>query len=177
MIVIFIIYSQFHHRVFQSEHNILFDLSERQRTSVLNWIHTDELVYLVKYMFIFHTVLGKCVQLCKHVAGKTLWKVLLSTIWLRYWNVPKELKARAVSFIICDIYEYLSVALLPSVGPWPLFRVLNPTHTVDRISWTGDQSVTRPLPTHRINAHRHPCLEWDSNPRSQLSSERRRFIP
>jgi hypothetical protein len=22
---------------------------------------------------------------------------------------------------------------------------------------------------HRINAHRHPCLEWDSNPRSQCS--------
>jgi hypothetical protein len=30
---------------------------------------------------------------------------------------------------------------------------------------------------HRINAHRHPCLEWDSNPRSQRSSERRRFMP
>jgi hypothetical protein len=24
--------------------------------------------------------------------------------------------------------------------------------------------------TNRINAHRHPCLEWDSNPRSQRSS-------
>jgi hypothetical protein len=32
----------------------------------------------------------------------------------------------------------------------------------------GDQPVTRPLPTHRINAHRHACLEWDS-------SGRRRF--
>jgi hypothetical protein len=28
---------------------------------------------------------------------------------------------------------------------------------------------------HRINAHRCPCLEWDSNPRSQCSSRRRRF--
>jgi hypothetical protein len=27
----------------------------------------------------------------------------------------------------------------------------------------------------RINAH--PCLEWDSNPRSQSSSERRQYIP
>jgi hypothetical protein len=25
--------------------------------------------------------------------------------------------------------------------------------------------------------HRHSCLEWDSNPRSQLSSERRQFMP
>jgi hypothetical protein len=32
---------------------------------------------------------------------------------------------------------------------------------------------------HRINAHkyRHPCLEWDSNPRSQRSSELRQFMP
>jgi hypothetical protein len=29
---------------------------------------------------------------------------------------------------------------------------------------------------HRINAHRHPCLEWNSNPRSQRSSERRQFM-
>jgi hypothetical protein len=30
---------------------------------------------------------------------------------------------------------------------------------------------------HRINTHRHPCLEWDSNPQSQCSSGRRRFLP
>jgi hypothetical protein len=30
---------------------------------------------------------------------------------------------------------------------------------------------------HRINAHRHPCLEWDSNTRSQSSRERRQFMP
>jgi hypothetical protein len=30
---------------------------------------------------------------------------------------------------------------------------------------------------HRINTHRHPCLELDSNPRSQRSSERRYFMP
>jgi hypothetical protein len=29
---------------------------------------------------------------------------------------------------------------------------------------------------HRINEHSHPCLEWDSNPRSQCSSERRQFM-
>jgi hypothetical protein len=45
-------------------------------------------------------------------------------------------------------------------------------YTVGRIPWTGNQSVARPLPTHR-----HPCLEWDSNPRSQSSSRRRDFIP
>jgi hypothetical protein len=30
---------------------------------------------------------------------------------------------------------------------------------------------------HGINAHRHPCIEWDSNPRSSLSKERRQFMP
>jgi hypothetical protein len=31
--------------------------------------------------------------------------------------------------------------------------------------------------TNRIRAHRHPCLEWDSNPQSQCSRERREFMP
>jgi hypothetical protein len=30
---------------------------------------------------------------------------------------------------------------------------------------------------HKINAYRHPCLEWDSNPRFQCSVGRRRFMP
>jgi hypothetical protein len=30
---------------------------------------------------------------------------------------------------------------------------------------------------HRTNAHRHPCLECDSNPRSLCSSGRRQFMP
>jgi hypothetical protein len=32
-------------------------------------------------------------------------------------------------------------------------------YKVGRTSWTGDQPVARPLPTHR-----HPCLECDLNP-------------
>jgi hypothetical protein len=48
--------------------------------------------------------------------------------------------------------------------------------------WTNDQPVARPLPTHGTtqtqikSTHRHPCLEWDSNPRFQRSSERRQFM-
>jgi hypothetical protein len=30
---------------------------------------------------------------------------------------------------------------------------------------------------HRINAYSQPCLEWDSNPRFQCSSGRRKFMP
>jgi hypothetical protein len=45
------------------------------------------------------------------------------------------------------------------------------------------QPVARPLPTHKTTqtqnkrTPRHPCLEWDSNPRSQCLSERRLFMP
>jgi hypothetical protein len=79
-------------------------------------------------------------------------------------------------FLIACIYLFIYLWLYsPFVRPWPLFqfRIL---YTVSRIPWTGDQPVARPLPTHRINAHRHPCLEWYTNPRSQLSSERRQFM-
>jgi hypothetical protein len=43
---------------------------------------------------------------------------------------------------------YLSMALQTFVGPWPLFQFLN-LYTVGRTTWTGDQPVARPLPTHR----------------------------
>jgi hypothetical protein len=43
---------------------------------------------------------------------------------------------------------YLSMALQPFAGPWPLFQFLE-FYTVGRTSWTGDQLVTRPLPAHR----------------------------
>jgi hypothetical protein len=53
-------------------------------------------------------------------------------------------------------------------------------YTIGRTSWTGDQPVTRPMPTHRWTQtqnkrtqYRHPCLERDSYPRAQRSSERR----
>jgi hypothetical protein len=37
-------------------------------------------------------------------------------------------------------------------------------YTVGRAPWMGDQSIARLLSTHRINTHRHLCLEWDSTP-------------
>jgi hypothetical protein len=30
---------------------------------------------------------------------------------------------------------------------------------------------------HRKNADTHPCLEWDSSPRSQCSNGRRQYVP
>jgi hypothetical protein len=43
-------------------------------------------------------------------------------------------------------------------------------YTVGRTPWSEDQTIARPLPTHRTAQtqnkliHRHPCLEWDSSP-------------
>jgi hypothetical protein len=80
-------------------------------------------------------------------------------------------------FLVClSIY----LRLYSPCGPWPLFQFLN-LYTAGRTPWTGHQPVARPLPTYRttqyrINAHGHPCLEWDSNTRSQCSSGRGRFM-
>jgi hypothetical protein len=48
--------------------------------------------------------------------------------------------------------------------------------------WTSDKPVAKPLPIHRTTQtqnkriHRHQCLEWDSNPRSRCSRERRQCM-
>jgi hypothetical protein len=68
---------------------------------------------------------------------------------------------------ICEMLRFTSVSQLKTIGRTP---------------WTGDQPVAMPLPytgqhKHRINVYKYPCLEWDSNPRSQCSTGRRRFMP
>jgi hypothetical protein len=63
-----------------------------------------------------------------------------------------------------------------TVGPWPLFKFIDPIHSrQDSLDEGSDRRKASALHTehHRINAHRHPCHEWDSNPRSQRLSERR----
>jgi hypothetical protein len=75
-------------------------------------------------------------------------------------------------------FIHSSVALQPFVRPWPHLQFRNLFCTVGRTPWTGDQPLLKPLPKHRTiqtqnkRTHRHPCLEWDSNPRFQCSSER-----
>jgi hypothetical protein len=76
-------------------------------------------------------------------------------------------------------YFSLSLWLYSSLAIGRFFCFLLFLYTVGRTPWTGDQLVARPLPTHkqRMNVHRHPCLDWDPNPRPQSSSGRRRFMP
>jgi hypothetical protein len=69
-----------------------------------------------------------------------------------------------------------STALLLRLG---LSFSLLGLYAVGRTSWMGDQPVaiyTRQH-KHRINAHTHPRLQWDSNPRPQCWSKRRHFTP
>jgi hypothetical protein len=47
-------------------------------------------------------------------------------------------------------------------------------YTVGRDPWTRDQPDARPL---GINAHRHSCLGWDSNPGCQCLCGRRQPMP
>jgi hypothetical protein len=85
----------------------------------------------------------------------------------------------------CEVPSGMLLLLLWLYGPLLdlgcFFQFLN-LNTVGRTPWTGDQPVERPLPIPRTtqtqNKHtqyRHPCVEWDSNPQSHRSSERRKF--
>jgi hypothetical protein len=84
-----------------------------------------------------------------------------------------------LTFHFFSIHQWLCSPLL---GTGLFFSFVIFFYTDGRTPYTSDQPVARLryLDTgqnkHR-NSHRHPCLEWDSNLRSQCSSERRQFIP
>jgi hypothetical protein len=89
-----------------------------------------------------------------------------------------------VPFLLHFIHSFIHQWLFsPLLGPDLFFSSVIIFYTDGRTPWTSDQPVARPLPTQRATqtqnkrTHRHPCLEWDSNPQSQRSSERRRFMP
>jgi hypothetical protein len=84
-----------------------------------------------------------------------------------------------IGFILHFFFQWL---LQPLQGPGRYFSSVIIFYTDDRTHWTNDKLVVRPLPMHRTTQtqhkriHRHPCL-WDSNSRSQRSSEQRQFMP
>jgi hypothetical protein len=73
------------------------------------------------------------------------------------------------------------MALQPSVGHWPIFHFIDlSAQSVGLLGRGISPSQGRYLAqesTNRINGHKHPCLKWDLNPRSQCLSERRQFMP
>jgi hypothetical protein len=94
----------------------------------------------------------------------------------------KRTNLKLIGHIRVSSLIHSSMALQPFIGPWPLPQFRNNFYTDGRTPWTSDQPVARPLPTHGTTqtqnkrTHSHKCLEWDSNPRSQRSSDRREFI-
>jgi hypothetical protein len=92
------------------------------------------------------------------------------------------------SLLFCDhplirrYIIYLSMALQAFVGSWPLVKFLELfTQSVCLLGRGISPSQGRYLHTgqhkHRINAHRHQCLKWDSKPRFQYARKRRQFMP
>jgi hypothetical protein len=69
---------------------------------------------------------------------------------------------------LLDLGRFFSFLIIDTVGMTP---------------WTEDQPVAMSLHAHRTQTqnkrtqYRYPCLQWDSNPRSQGSSERKQFTP
>jgi hypothetical protein len=95
----------------------------------------------------------------------------------RYNQVAPDVHILPPRSVCLSVCLCLYSPLLDLAG---FFSLLIP-YTVGRTPWTGDQPMPRPLPTqrttHTVNAHRHPRLEGDSNPRSQRSSKWRQFMP
>jgi hypothetical protein len=87
------------------------------------------------------------------------------------WQYLKSTKNVPWNFTLQHtIYLWLYSPLL-NLGRFFSILIL---YTDDRTSWAGDQPMARPLSTHRTTeiqkkAHRNPCPEWESNPRSQRS--------
>jgi hypothetical protein len=73
------------------------------------------------------------------------------------------------------------IALRPLVGPWSRFQFLDLfIQSVGLLGGGISPSRGRHLGTQdstNTDAHRHPCVKWVSNPRSQRSSERRQSAP
>jgi hypothetical protein len=101
---------------------------------------------------------------------------------LRKWNRANQLRYFIFTLSVdLGIYlpMYLSIYLAPT---WSIGHPCNISfqfsflssqwHSLDGRSAHRKTATYTEQYKHRINAHKHPCLEKDSNPRSQSSSER-----
>jgi hypothetical protein len=136
-------------------------------------------------LFFFYTYIG----FASWFQVRPLGKQCTEMFYVEIFQVPvlevkpsKSLAANSHSMI--DLSIYLSIYLWlysPLLGLGGFFSLFI-FYTAGRAPWMGiSLSRGRYLHTgrykHRINAHGYPCLERDSNPRSQRSSERRQFMP
>jgi hypothetical protein len=122
----------------------------------------------LKYFTISDTF---CCNKCKCIFDIIIFSITYSKISLCIKHCIPANSPQETVFVLCawQTIEMLYLWLYsPFFGPLPLFLFLNHIQSW-YTPWMGDQPITRPLLTHRINTHRHPCLQWDSNPRSQCS--------
>jgi hypothetical protein len=104
-----------------------------------------------------------------------VWKLLSINSWAQKHNTTM----RSLS-----VWKRHSISIWfysRPLGPGCYSSILINTLSIGLLGRGISSSQGRHLHTgqhkHRKNAHRHPCLEWDWNPRSELSSGWRRFIP
>jgi hypothetical protein len=60
--------------------------------------------------------------------------------------------------IVYHTSNFLSLWLYSPCGPWPIFSFLI-LYTVGSTPWTGDQPVTKPLPTHRTTQEQNKSTQ------------------
>jgi hypothetical protein len=117
-----------------------------------------------------------------HISIRTTENYTFTTL-LAFTDISHELSLFIYLFLHLTYIDSL-VPVAPtlehraSVKHFASLQFLNPK-TVGRTPWTGiSLSQGRYLHTeYRINANRHPCLEWDLNPWPQCSSEWRQVMP
>jgi hypothetical protein len=104
--------------------------------------------------------------------SKTALKRKLRADWI--CRKPATIHSKIVGPILLLLLLLWLYSPLLGLGLFFSFLII---YTDGRTPWTSDQPVARPLPTHTTTQtqnkgtqYRHPCLEWDSNPRSQRSS-------
>jgi hypothetical protein len=94
------------------------------------------------------------------------------------WDVPVASVEceRRFSVVSSGLFLLPHLEHRASVKRFVSLQFLHRRHSVGLFRRVISTSQGRYL-TKTQNEHRHPCLELDSNPRSQRSSERRQFTP
>jgi hypothetical protein len=124
-----------------------------------------------------------------------LWAPCLTCVWLftrqGSSNIPLLLFQEERAYWNCkeskDINTFNSfihspMALQSFVGPWPLLRYviffIQTVGLLGRVISSSHMPLLKHGTTKTQNKHikKYPCLEWDSNPRSQCSSGKTQFI-
>jgi hypothetical protein len=117
----------------------------------------------------YHSLFFQKVTAIKRLLSLSCSTLLLNAKSLRpSLGVRNEVKQPRITKYL-QLYSHL-------VGHWPLFQFFDPIHS-RKVSFDEGSAPSqgRYLRTeqhrHRINAHKYPCLEWDSNQQPQFPSE------